>query len=72
MPITISRTGQRTEPQIKISQEERDRLWAAVLRTYIQKNPAILEERAECPIANGAPRKRKAPGAMTCAQSHEV
>lgn len=43
MPITISRTGQRTEPQIEISQEERERLWAEVLRAYIRKNPAVLE-----------------------------
>lgn len=47
MPITISRSSERTGPQITISQEERERLWEAVLRAYIKKNPAALEEEHE-------------------------
>ena len=45
MPITISRTGQAAAPAIQISQEQRDLLWEALLRAYIERHPEILSEK---------------------------
>ena len=45
MPITISRTSQDAAPAIQISQEQRDLLWEALLRAYIERHPEILIEK---------------------------
>lgn len=47
MPITISRTSQAAAPAIQISQEQRDLLWEALLRAYIERHPEILIEKGE-------------------------
>ncbi len=43
MPISISRTGPIAVPEI--TQEQRDILWAQVLRAYIRENPELLTEK---------------------------
>ena len=45
MPITISRTSQAAAPAIQISQEQRDLLWEALLRAYIERHPESLVEK---------------------------
>lgn len=47
MPITISRTSQAAAPAIQISQEQRDLLWEALLRAYIERHPEILIEKKQ-------------------------
>ena len=44
MPITIIR-HQAAAPAIQISQEQRDLLWEALLRAYIERHPEILIEK---------------------------
>ena len=38
MPIVISRSGDTSQKQQTITQEQRDELWAAVVRNWIDKH----------------------------------
>lgn len=44
MPIVIGRATSEVLSAPKISQEQRDSLWGAIVKNYVKKHPEILEE----------------------------
>lgn len=49
MPIVIPRTGD-TAPKISaISQEQRDALWAAIVKNWTERNPELFKELISAP-----------------------
>ena len=44
MPIVISRAAGEVQSAPEISQDQRDKLWGAIVKNYAKKHPEIFEE----------------------------
>jgi len=47
MPITVSRRSGKVISTPEITQEQRDKLWEAVVKAYIQRHPEMLQTESQ-------------------------